>query len=74
MATNLGERRLVTEDTPSEVVRLTRLELNALMDAVLAIVNAASTDGDTFQANVDALDLTNLRKIVARIERPAPPE
>jgi len=74
MATNLGSNRLHTEDTNSETVRLTRLELNALMDAVLSIVNAAVTDGDTFQSNVDALDFTDLRKVVARFERPAPPE
>ena len=73
MATTLGSDQIHVEDTPSETVRLLRTEFNALLDFVLSIVNAATTDGDTFQAAVAALDMTTIKKIVASRERPAPP-
>jgi uncharacterized protein YfkK (UPF0435 family) len=74
MTTTLGADRIHIEDTPSETVRRMRLDLNALTDFVLLIVNAALTDGDTFRTNVDALDMTTIRRLVASRERPAPPE
>ena len=50
MATLLGSDQKHVEDTPSETVRLLRTEFNALLDFVLAIVNAAATDGNTFNS------------------------
>ena len=73
MATTLGTDRQHTEDTPSETVKLLRTEFNTLLDFILSIVNAATTNGDTFQAAVNALDMTAIRKLVASRERPAAP-
>lgn len=74
MATNLGSDKKIIEDTPSEIVRSVRTALNEVMDAVISITNAAVTDGNAFQSNVAALDFTNLRKVIATLERPTPPQ
>lgn len=74
MATSLGVDRVHVEDTASETVRQMRLDLNALIDYVLLITNAAASDGNTFQSNVAALDMTTIRRLIASRERPTAPQ
>ncbi len=74
MATSIGPDRLHSEDTPSETVRRMRLNLNEMIDFVLLLVNAADTDGDTFQTNVNGLDMTTIRRLVASRQRATPPQ
>ncbi len=74
MATSLGPDRNHSEDTISETVRRMRIEQNALIDFILLIVNAAVTNGYTFQSNVDGLVMTTIRRLFASRERPTPPQ
>jgi hypothetical protein len=70
----LGTDRKVVEDTGSEIVRLTRLELNKVLDAVDGLVAASQlADFAAFKAAAAAIDTTDLRKLVASVERPAAP-
>jgi hypothetical protein len=70
----LGSPQKIIEDLGSEEMRLVRLELNKLLDAVDVLV-AASQEADfaTFKASAAAVDTTTLRKLVATHERPAAP-
>ena len=71
----LGSDQRVNDDTPSEVVRVSRLELNKLLDAFDVLV-AASQEADfaTFSTSAAAIDTTTLRKVIVAPERPAAPE
>lgn len=74
MATTLGSDQKFIEDLGSDEVRLLRSEFNVLLDFVLSVVNASATDGDTFQTNVAALDMSDIRKLIATYERPPAPK
>lgn len=68
----LGTEVKLAEDTPSEMVRLSRLELNKLLDAVDALVDATQlADFAAMKAAAAAIDMSTMRKVVASIERPA---
>jgi hypothetical protein len=70
----LGSDKKIIEDTPSEIVLQTRLELNKLLDSVDALVEATQlADFATMKAAAALIDTTTLRKIVATIERPPAP-
>lgn len=71
----LGTAQRVVEDTPSEVVRLSRLELNKLLEFVAAIYDAAvaEANGDDWRTAVAALTDPGLKKIIADLERPTAP-
>lgn len=70
----LGSPRVIAEDTPSEIVRLTRTEFNALLDIVDTIVQAVADESSyaDFKTNLgNNVDMTTVRKILANRERPA---
>jgi len=70
----LGSDRKLPEDTGSEIVRVTRLELNKALDAVDAIIAATQlADFATMKAATALIDTTALRKVVATRERPPAP-
>ena len=65
----------VVSDVGSEELKLVRLQLNRLTAAVEAIKAAAVTDGDTFQANVEALtELDDFENILSSLELPLAPK
>lgn len=72
----LGSAQKVIEDVGSEELRLTRRELNAALQFIDDIVQAATTaiDGDAFRVAVASLDPSALKPIVAALERPAAPQ
>ena len=71
----LGTDRKIVEDTGSEIVRLTRLELNKILDAMDALVAATQlADFAAMKAAAALIDTAALRKIVVTYERPAAPE
>lgn len=75
----LGTSHKVTEDTPSEMVRLTRKELNKLMDVVESLateIEGAANIGAAQTAITDVVQplIAELRKVLATHERPAAPE
>jgi len=71
----LGNPHKIVEDDPSEVVRLSRKELNKLLDAFSALVDASQlATFAAFQTAVAAIDMTALRKVLMTFERPPAPE
>ena len=70
----LGSDQKVVEDTGSEIVKLSRLELNKLLDQFDALVAATQlTDFAAMKAAAALIDTTTLRKLVAAYEIPAAP-
>lgn len=70
----LGSDQKLPEDTGSEIVRVTRLELNKVIDAVDALVAATQlADFASMKAAAALVDTTALRKVVATRERPPAP-
>lgn len=75
----LGEPHIITEDDPSEVVRLTRKELNKLMDAVESLATEIEGAMD-FAAAQTAITATvqplvaDVSKVLVYFERAAAPE
>ena len=70
----LGSDQKVVEDTGSEIVKLSRLELNKLLDAFDTLVAATQlADFATMKTAAGLIDTTTLRKLVAAHERPAAP-
>lgn len=62
-------------DVGSEELRLTRLQVNALLqfvDDLLAAIAASDVAGN-LKAGVAAVDVSVLEKVVGRKEPPAPP-
>lgn len=70
----LASPHRIVEDDPSEVVRLTRKELNKLLDA-FAVLVAASQEADfaAFKAAAEDADVA-LQKVLTSFERPTFPE
>ncbi len=63
----------VVEDTPSEVVKLCRKSLNALLDAFAVLVAASQeTDFTAFKAAAAGADAA-LKKVTVTYERPDAP-
>ncbi len=71
----LGADNKIIEDTPSEMVRVSRLELNKVLDTLDTLIDgiANAADAAAIIAVAAAIDTTTLRKVVATIERPAAP-
>ena len=68
----LGTEVKLPEDTPSEMVRLSRLELNKLLDAFDALVlSTQEADFAAMKVAAALIDTTTLRKVIASVERPA---
>ena len=70
-----GTSKILVEDDPSEVVRMTRKQFNALVDLVVAIVTAAedAADGDAFRLALEDVDTTTVSKVIMSRERPPTP-